>query len=486
MSKGRRRVSVTRATVMGAGLGVLLLVAPAVPAAAQATTDLQVAVAHAPEPAAVGSDLSFGVGVSNAGPDDATGVQLVLRFPDADAVLASAQAGQGLCSETAPGEVTCDVGTLAPGAAVSVDVVITPVGGSAIPAAAEADSVEDAPAPSSDSATVTGRPCDVVGTQGDDTLTASSPSDVVCGLGGNDVLTGVEGDETLNGGSGDDLLSGETGNDVLDGGQGVDTASYATALEGVRADPDAGTATVEAETDVLTGVENLIGSPFEDHLTGSTGPNRIAGGGGLDLLFGGDGSDVLLGEGGDDYLNGGPGADDLHGGPGVDTCAVEEGTTASCQLDSPLDPDDATGRLDVRRIETSFGPTSSSWTFVTHGRWSRKQIWDEGFAVVSLDTSGDGSAEYRIVVRVRSDGRAMTAFLRRLSDSKQWGLDTWRPGWRSVGVRLPMSRVSFAAGRTYYRWWGQTLFSHSRCKKAVCFDLTPGSSPRGRLIQPVP
>ena len=471
---------------MRVGLLALALLAPATPAVAQAASDLQVAVDHAPEPAAMGSDLSFGVDVANAGSDEATGVQVVVQFPGSDAVLASAQAAQGSCSETAPGEVTCALGTLAEGAAVAVQVVVTPVGGTVIPASAEADSAEDEPAPGSDSATVSGRPCDVVGTQGDDVLTASAPGDVVCGLGGNDVLTGVEGDETLNGGSDNDSLAGAAGNDVLDGGDGVDVATYSAAPAGILADLEAGTVTAGAETDTLAGVEDLTGSPFEDRITGSTSPNRLAGGDGLDLLFGGDGVDVLLGEGGDDYLNGGPGADDLHGGAGVDTCAVEAGTTAACHLDSPEDPDDTTGLLDVRRIGTTFGPTTSTWTLFTHGRWKRKDMWDDGFGVVSLDTSGTGSAEYRIVIRVRTNGRSMTAFLRRLSDGRQWTLEAWRPGWRSMAVRLPMSRVSFGAGRRYYRWWGQTLFSHSGCKKAVCFDLTPWSAPNGKLIQPVP
>jgi hypothetical protein len=472
--------------VVRVGLMALILLAPGMPAAAQAASDLQVVVGHDPEPAEVGSDLSFGVDVANAGSDEATGVQVVVQFPDADAVLASAQAGQGTCSETAPGEVTCDLGTLAEGAAVSVAIVVTPVSGAAIPASAEADSVEDAPAPGSDSATVSGRPCDVVGTQGDDNLTASSPGDVVCGLGGNDTLTGVEGDETLNGGSDNDTLAGAAGNDVLDGGDGVDTATYSAAPAGILADLEAGTVTAGAETDTLAGVEDLTGSAFEDRVTGSSGPNRLAGGDALDLLFGGDGADVLLGEGGDDYLNGEGDADALDGGPGVDTCAVEGGTTASCQLDSPEDANDVTGRLDVQRIPTTFGAAESTWTFVTYGTWTVKEIWDMGFVVLSLDTAGSGSAEYRIVVRARIDGRALTASLKRLSDGKQWALEEWRPGSRSVAVRLPMSRVSFAPERMYYRWWGQTLFSHSWCEKAVCFDFTPGSAPASGLIQPVP
>jgi Ca2+-binding RTX toxin-like protein len=472
--------------VVRMGLGALVLVAPGLPAAAQAASDLQVSMGHAPEPAEVGSDLSFGVDVSNAGPGDDTGVQVVVRFPDADAVLASAQSGQGTCSETAPGEMTCDLGTLAEGAAVSVDLVVTPVGGAAIPASAEADSVEDAPAPGSDSATVTGKPCDVVGTQGDDILTASSPGDVVCGLGGNDVLTGVEGDETLNGGSDADTLAGAAGNDVLDGSDGVDAATYSAAPAGVVADLETGTVTSGGETDVLASVEDIAGSPFKDRVTGSSGPNRLAGGDGLDLLFGGDGSDVLLGEGGDDYLNGEAEADALDGGPGVDTCAVEGGTVASCQLDSPEDPNDAAGRMDVQRIATRFGAESSTWTFFTYGGWTRTEMWDRGFGVVSLDTAGGSSAEYRIVIRVRSDGRDLVGSLRRLSDGRQWSLDAWKAGWKSMAVRLPMSRVTFGSGRTYFRWWGQTLFIRSGCTRAVCFDFTPKTAPTGGLIQPVP
>lgn len=472
--------------LMRAGLGPVLLLAPATPAAAQAASDLQVSVGHVPEPVAVGSDLSFGVEVSNTGIGEATGVQVVVRFPDADAMLASSQTGQGTCSVTAPGEVTCDVGILPEGSAVSVEIVVTPVGGTAIAASAEADSLEDEPAPGSDSATVTGRPCDVVGTQGDDILSASSAGQVVCGLGGNDLLTGVEGDETLNGGSDDDVLAGAAGSDTLDGGDGVDTATYSSAPAGVTADLEAGAVTAGAETDVLAGVEDVIGSPFEDHLTGSPVPNRLAGGDGLDLLFGGGGPDVLLGEGGDDYLHGGAEADDLDGGPGVNTCAAEAGTVASCKPDSPQDVNDVPGKLDVRRIATSFRTADSTWRFVTHGRWSRKVMWDTGFGVVLLDTSGSSPAEYRIVIRVRSDGRGMHAFLRRLSDGRQWALEAWRPSMRSMAVRLPMSRLTFGSGRTYYRWWGQTLFSLSRCRKAVCFDLTPGSAPRGALIQPLP
>jgi hypothetical protein len=481
MSEMRRVMLVVRA-----GLMALILLVPGAPAAAQAASDLHVSVGHAPEPARMGSDLSFEVDVSNAGTADATGVQIVVRFPDADAVLASAQAGQGTCTETAPGEVTCGVGTLAEGAAVSVQVVVTPVNGTVLPASAEADSIEDGPAPDSDSASVSGQPCDVVGTQGDDILVASSPGDVVCGLGGNDSLTGVEGNETLNGGPDQDRLAGAAGSDELDGGDGRDVARYSTAPARIVADLEAGTVMSGTETDTLAGVEDLTGSPFQDRITGSSGPNRLAGGDALDLLFGGGGADVLLGEGADDYLNGGAEADALDGGPGSNTCVAETGTTSNCRLNSPGDPNDAIGRLDVQRVNTRLGATTSLWTFVTREQWTLHRIWDEGYAVVFLDTAGNSSAEYHIVVRVRSDGRGMTAFLKRLSDNRQWTLDAWKQSLRSMAVRLPMSRVSFGSDRIYYRWWGQTIFPHPWCRQGVCFDGVPGTDPSLSLIQPVP
>jgi hypothetical protein len=87
---------------------------------------------------------------------------------------------------------------------------------------------------------------------------------------------------------------------------------------------------------------------------------------------------------------------------------------------------------------------------------------------------------------VRFDGRDVVAFLRRLGDGRQWTLEAWKPGWKSMSVRLPMSRVTFGSGRTYFRWWGQTLYTRSGCTKAVCFDFTPRTAPTGGLIQPVP
>ena len=49
----------------------------------------------------------------------------------------------------------------------------------------------------------------------------------------------------------------------------------------------------DAQGDVISGFEDVIGSRHHDRITGSEGVNRIVGGGGADTLDGGAGRDVL-------------------------------------------------------------------------------------------------------------------------------------------------------------------------------------------------
>jgi RTX calcium-binding nonapeptide repeat (4 copies) len=99
---------------------------------------------------------------------------------------------------------------------------------------------------------------------------------------GSDVLIGTNGDNWLWTGDGNDVIAGMGGNDRIDGGGGNDTASYATPPAGVRqgvtvdltkagSDQDTGGAGI----DWLSGVQNVIGSPFADTLTGNQADNRF-------------------------------------------------------------------------------------------------------------------------------------------------------------------------------------------------------------------
>jgi len=130
-------------------------------------------------------------------------------------------------------------------------------------------------------------------------------------------LFGFSGNDTLSGGTGDDTLSGGTGDDTLVGGTGNDRASFRSAAAGVTVDVGAGSATGDG-TDVLSTIEDVIGSAFADILTGDANANRLDGDAGADTISGGGGIDKLIGDKGDDTLSGDAGNDTLFGGEGND------------------------------------------------------------------------------------------------------------------------------------------------------------------------
>jgi len=153
----------------------------------------------------------------------------------------------------------------------------------------------------------------------DDTLGGNGLANKLWGLDGNDRLTGLEGRDSLYGGNGDDSLEGGTGADLLDGGAGKDAATYRYATSGVQLSLAAGVGFHgEAFGDRFVGIENVVGSLFNDDIAGDAGRNELDGGGGDDYLTGGSGRDILRGSEGDDHLSGGLGDDAMFGGAGAD------------------------------------------------------------------------------------------------------------------------------------------------------------------------
>ena len=179
-------------------------------------------------------------------------------------------------------------------------------------------------------------PDTLTGGAGDDSLSGGAGEDTLIGGAGDDTLAGGGGDDTLTGGGGgDDTLTGGGGDDVLSGGPGTDTARFAGADTGVTANLDSGTAT-GAGLDILSGIENLTGSAFDDTLTGDAGAN------------------VLDGGEGDDTLAGGGGADTLIGGSGRDTADFSDLDTA-VTLDLPEGTADADATSLVAGVENAIG-----------------------------------------------------------------------------------------------------------------------------------
>lgn len=149
------------------------------------------------------------------------------------------------------------------------------------------------------------------GSSGVDVLRGYGGNDTLNGNGGNDSLLGDAGNDTLSGGAGNDILMGGVGNDILNGGAGIDWAYYNTATARVTVNLGVGAAqnTGGAGIDTLIGMENLLGSRFDDILTGNASANRLSGGAGNDTLIGGAGNDILTGDAGKDRLSGGAGND---------------------------------------------------------------------------------------------------------------------------------------------------------------------------------
>ena len=170
--------------------------------------------------------------------------------------------------------------------------------------------------------------------------------DELIGSGGADYLSGGDGGDELRGGTGEDVLSGEEGDDDLVGDAGSDEVTYVTAPDSVVVDLNLGGA-IGQGFDLLTGVEQVVGSNFADDLSGDEGSNRLNGGAGSDILSGLDGADGLSGgEGndqisggvGDDSISGGAGPNSVDGGAGTDQC-FEPATAPACETGVGGTPD---------------------------------------------------------------------------------------------------------------------------------------------------
>ena len=174
----------------------------------------------------------------------------------------------------------------------------------------------------------------MMGDDADNVFIGGAGADSLLGANGNDTLQGDAGDDTLAGGAGDDLVMGlagndrmlqtnVTGNDTFIGGGGFDLIDYSAVNDdsatGIRADLAAGKVDKSvAGVDVVSDIDGMIGTDFDDALSGDWFNNSLAGGAGRDTLAGGAGDDTLTGDAGNDVLAGGADADLVNGGAGDD------------------------------------------------------------------------------------------------------------------------------------------------------------------------
>jgi Ca2+-binding RTX toxin-like protein len=130
-----------------------------------------------------------------------------------------------------------------------------------------------------------GSDVNILGSAGNDTITALSGSNAIRGSEGADSLMGGVAVDDLNGNAGADTIRGGDGADLLHGGRDND---------------------------------QVFGEGGADVVWGDLGGDTLDGGDGLDTIYGGEGNDVLIGGKGDDLLAGDLGGDTLTGGAGAD------------------------------------------------------------------------------------------------------------------------------------------------------------------------
>jgi len=178
----------------------------------------------------------------------------------------------------------------------------------------------------------------VVGTPLDDRITGDAGANALRGGEGNDILTGGAGEDSLIGGDGNDVFLQDMSlfSDTLIGGAGIDTVDYSGGgtAGSIVAYLAAGTIAKRVGNstfyDLLSSVENVVGTASVDNLMGDRYANKLSGGAGNDSISGGEGNDVLGGGAGADNVMGDDGndiilqdigrdSDTLAGGAGIDT-----------------------------------------------------------------------------------------------------------------------------------------------------------------------
>ena len=247
------------------------------------------------------------------------------------------------------------------------------------------------------------------GNDGDNVIEGLDGADIIDGRAGSDTLSyensdgavsislldgstaggHAEGDtftnmENIIGSAFNDTFEANDDANAIEGGDGVDIVDYSNSTAGITAYLDGTTSSGGlAEGDIITNVENLIGSDYDDNIYGNEsdnvidtglGDDTIYGYGGDDTLNGGDGSDTIgggagadtiYGEAGDDVISGGLGADTMDGGDGSDTLGYTDSDAAVTV--SLLDSTVSGGHADGDIISNFENLTGSAFNDVLTG-----------------------------------------------------------------------------------------------------------------------
>lgn len=229
-------------------------------------------------------------------------------------------------------------------------------------------------------------------------ITGNGAANTLKGMAGNDILWGGDGDDTLDGGEGRDGLIGGDGNDtyITDGFDKM----------GERED--------EGIDTVITGAGKFGLLDNFENLTGTSAKGQFLGGNDLgNVITGGKGADILDGREGNDRLIGGAGADELRGGLGADTFVFLTADKAAKFNAASIDVIVDFNPMDGDSIDLSGFDANSTqggmqaFTYVeafTKQAGEAMYSFDKGlgYSLLSLDTNGDGKADFAIRLQMEN------------------------------------------------------------------------------------
>lgn len=244
-----------------------------------------------------------------------------------------------------------------------------------------------------------------------------------------DVFTGAEiyegsaFNDVLYGDTATNIFIGGAGADTIDGAGGVDSIWYLTSTAAVTVDLAAHAGTGgDAERDTITGIENVLGTLYDDTITGDAAANKLEGGAGNDTIDGGDGDDVIYGAWVTDTgplgtANPGPQADELNGGAGNDTITTNYLFSPLLDAGSIVHGDGGNDTINVGSA-TAYGDDGNDTVTGTQGYYIDGGSGNDTFILNGIGEveGGDGSDTYQVfttaIVQIHDLGATGTDVVR--------------------------------------------------------------------------
>jgi hypothetical protein len=146
------------------------------------------------------------------------------------------------------------------------------------------------------------------------------------------------------------------------------------------------------------------------------------------------------------------------------------------------DPNDTAGLLDVHEVRFRDDAGSPpSFTVITFQDWTPRQLWDRGYFLLYLDTTGSSLPDYHVLVRADRHGLSGSMWRER-TEHRLFDVAVRKRGGSGVEVLVPLGRLTIGSHRTVYRWSVRTLFTGGGCHR-TCEDPAPDDS---MVEQPLP